>query len=204
MRIGWLIQWLPPPPLSPAISQTCKATDIYGLPIKYKTVDWILQERLKLNKGCYLEPFYNLVGKKTCKQKTVENLYKNKVHEKSMQQWTLTWRTDRRLWSKGSIVSEPLFFGKVAVGMWRQGASNLVPAGGVGKLLTSHCVPTGQARDPDDAQTNHRLSERRRTRLSIAGPSLQPSPFRNLKCSWVRAFEPRVLVCNSSQYNLIW
>lgn len=69
-----------------SLSLKFKAADIYGVLIRYKTVGWVLLEKQKLKKGPYHEPFYNLVSRKTCMQKTVENVCKNKVHEKFMWQ----------------------------------------------------------------------------------------------------------------------
>lgn len=63
-------------PLSPALSQKFKATDVYGVPITYKTVGWFLLERQRLKKGPYLEPFYNQVERKTCIWKILENTSK--------------------------------------------------------------------------------------------------------------------------------
>lgn len=96
-----------------------EATNIYRVLIRYKTVGWILLEKQKLKKGPYHEPFYNLVSRKTCMQKTIENVCKNKVHEKLMWQWTPTWRT-------GFGVTEPFFLcGRVVLGVQSWGHRGL-------------------------------------------------------------------------------
>lgn len=118
------------------------------------------------------------------------------------------------LWSKGGIKAELLIsLGRVGMDVQRWGAASspsLVPepiastAGRVGTLPASHCALTVQARDRDRAQTKHRTSvHRRKNQAQYFRHVFTTLSFLNLKCSRTRAFEPRVLVCNSSQCNLI-